>query len=748
MTSNDTEKTGKKVLRAFTDADVTTFVLGEMNAQDAEEFRAAMRENEALASEVEATLALTNRLGSALMQESLPKVDDLRRARVEQMTRRRMPNWKVSLAPLAAASIALVVLAQHRGWIGGPPKETSTVEHSTTSDPKAPEAVLPRKDGGAGGAATVMEPIVAESKKVHVEHPKAEGETTYADDAEQQAAEPVSAPEPAPAVAQLQSPKLAAPSMASNLGKTMGAERALRRAVAAEAVVDGFGGARGSGISGGRAKVATGEVRKQKGTSAADEIDQGGNTEAFDRIVDNEFLAPSQHPLSTFSIDVDTAAYASVRRFITSGKLPPPDVVRIEEMVNYFPYSYEQPKGDDPFATNVEIVAAPWKPEHRLVRIGLKAREIDWSKRPASNLVFLLDVSGSMNDANKLPLLVESLKLVVNALDERDRMAIVVYAGASGLVLPSTRGSERGRILEALERLEAGGSTNGAAGIELAYATAAQGFIKGGINRVILATDGDFNVGVTSQGDLIRMIEDKAKTGVFLSVLGFGMGNYKDSTLEKLSGKGNGNYAYIDTIQEARKVLVEQAGGTMITVAKDVKIQVEFNPAEVSAYRLIGYENRLLAAQDFNDDTKDAGEIGAGHTVTALYEVVPKGVRLSVPGVDPLRYQTQAATTSAASTGELMTLKLRYKAPDGDKSKLMSYAIRDRDADISAASDDLQFAAGVAAFGLVLRDSKFKGNATLGLALDLAGRGKGSDKNGYRAEFIELVRKAQSLPKR
>ena len=472
---------------------------------------------------------------------------------------------------------------------------------------------------------------------------------------------------------------------------------------------------------------------------------QGFNTEAYDRVVDNPFLRATQNPLSTFSIDVDTAAYANLRRFLSSGALPPKDAVRIEEMVNYFAYSYSGPKNSDPFSAQVEVASAPWKPEHRLVKVGLKGREIAQDKRPPSNLVFLIDVSGSMQPPNKLPLIKRGLPLLVEKLTENDRVAIVVYAGASGLVLPSTTCDHKAKILAALENLEAGGSTNGGSGIQLAYDTAIANFIKGGTNRVILATDGDFNVGVTNQGELTRLIEEKAKSGVFLSVLGFGMGNYKDSTLEKLADKGNGNYAYVDSLQEARKVLVEEMGGTLITIAKDVKIQVEFNPALVGAYRLIGYENRILRAEDFNDDTKDAGEIGAGHTVTALYEVVPVGKEGALPGIDSLKYQKPVEVTRESKSGELLTLKLRYKEPDGATSKLMQVPVSDRGTSWAQASRDFKFASAVAALGMILRDSPYKGNATLGSVLDLAEAGRGEDKQGYRVEFIELVRSARGL---
>ena len=480
------------------------------------------------------------------------------------------------------------------------------------------------------------------------------------------------------------------------------------------------------------------------------------NTAAYDHILENPFLDAATNPLSTFSIDVDTASYSNARRFINEGSLPPKDAVRVEEMINYFTYDYPQPTGNEPFSINLDVAGCPWESSHRLVRIGLKGREIANDKRGPTNLVFLLDVSGSMMPPERLPLIKQAMRLLVNKLTENDRVAVVVYAGASGLALPSTTGDHKEQILSAIESLEAGGSTNGAEGIELAYKIAADNFIKGGVNRVILATDGDFNVGVTSQGDLIRLIEQKTKTGVFLSVLGVGTDNLKDSTMQKLADKGNGNYAYLDSIDEARKVLVQQMNGTLVTIAKDVKIQVEFNPAQVASYRLIGYEKRLLRKEDFNNDKVDAGEIGAGHTVTALYEVVPAGApanpAASVPPVDPLKYQpaeTRPAATAGRQSGsnEMLTVKLRYKKPDGDKSQLIERALTDNGAGFEKATTDLKFAAAVAEFGMILRDSEFKGNGTLGAVLEWAQEAKGSDANGYRSGFIDLVRKAGTLKK-
>ncbi len=472
--------------------------------------------------------------------------------------------------------------------------------------------------------------------------------------------------------------------------------------------------------------------------------EQGG-ADSYAVIFENPFLPVGQQPLSTFSIDVDTASYANVRRMLTAGRLPPPDAVRIEEMINYFDYAYPQPAGDEPFSVNVEVAECPWNGAHLLARIGLKGYEFAPGERPPANLVFLIDVSGSMQPANKLPLLQQALKLLVNELEPDDRVAMVVYAGASGLVLPSTPATNRAAIVNALDNLSAGGSTNGGAGIQLAYDTAAAAYIPGGVNRVILATDGDFNVGVVSQSALVEMVAARAKEGVFLSVLGFGMGNLKDGTLESLADKGNGNYAYIDTLNEAQKVLVEQMGGTLVTIAKDVKIQIEFNPAEVAAYRLIGYENRLMAAEDFNDDRKDAGEIGAGHTVTALYELVPPGLEGEVLSVDPLKYQTPLAPSEGAANGELMTVKLRYKEPEGEVSKLIAVPVRDSGLTLEQSSDDFAFAAAVAAFGMLLRGSTHAGAADYGLVESLALGAMGDDAYGYRAEFVSLVQRAREL---
>ena len=476
--------------------------------------------------------------------------------------------------------------------------------------------------------------------------------------------------------------------------------------------------------------------------------------EGYDRIEEKGFLSPTTEPLSTFSIDVDTASYANMRRFVQRGQIPPPDAVRIEEMINYFDYDYPRPEkaGEDivPFSVNTDIMPAPWAPQNHLVRIGLQGYEIPWNERPASNLVFLLDVSGSMNRSNKLELVKCALTELIRKFGERDRIAIVTYAGSSGLALPSTTANNHATIEHALNNLRAGGSTNGGQGIELAYKVAQEHFVEGGNNRVILCTDGDFNVGISDRGQLTRLIEEKAKSGVFLSICGFGMGNYQDGAMEELSNKGNGNYAYIDSFKEAQKVFGKDLTGTLITIAKDVKIQVEFNPANVAAYRLIGYENRALANEDFNDDTKDAGEIGAGHSVTALYEIVPVGVETAepLPTVDALKYQTvpvqpMAAVTPALSE-ELMTVKLRYKAPDEDTSKLISQVVTMEQIDQSV-SDDFQFISAVAEFGLLLRGSELAPQANWKSLIERTKEVVSKNPGNERSEFLDLAKKAAVL---
>lgn len=470
------------------------------------------------------------------------------------------------------------------------------------------------------------------------------------------------------------------------------------------------------------------------------------NTEEYGTFEENVFHETKKDALTTFSIDVDRAAYSNMRRMLNSGQLPPKDAIRIEEMINYFDYDYKQPTGKDPVSFQTEISDSPWNKGLKLLHIGLQAKKIPTDNLPASNLVFLIDVSGSMSDFNKLPLLKQGFKLLVDQLRPKDHVAIVVYAGAAGMVLPSTSGKEKTKIKEALENLQAGGSTAGGEGIKLAYKIALENFIKGGNNRVILATDGDFNIGNSSEADLKTLIENKRESGVYLSVLGFGMGNYKDNKMETLADKGNGNYAYIDDLQEAQKTFVSEFGGTLFTVAKDVKLQLEFNPKYVKAYRLIGYENRRLNNEDFNDDKKDAGDMGSGHTVTAIYEIIPAGIESQYLGkVDPLKYQESKNLSNVGNSNEVLTIKLRYKLPDEKTSKLMEEVVYDTLTSFDKTSDNFRLSASVAEFGLLLRQSAFKGNASFEHIIATAKSARGEDEEGYRVEFIKLVKTAQLL---
>ncbi|MGH7504171.1 MAG: YfbK domain-containing protein, partial [Longimicrobiales bacterium] len=499
-----------------------------------------------------------------------------------------------------------------------------------------------------------------------------------------------------------------------------------------------------AGIDAARAAMSMAVAPAVGGRVAHLPHDPGFNTEAYDPIAENPFLSADANPLSTFSIDVDRASYGNVRRFINEGQLPPRDAVRIEELLNYFTYDDALPTGEHPFAVTTQLGPAPWSPRHELLRIGLRSRAIDTAALPPGNLVFLIDVSGSMQSPDKLPLLKQAFGLLIDQLRPQDQVAIVVYAGAAGLVLPATSGDRKDVIMAAIDQLEAGGSTAGGAGLRLAYDIALQHFIRGGNNRVILATDGDFNIGESSDAAMVRLIEEKRRQGTFLTVLGFGTGNLKDAKMEKLADHGNGNYAYIDELMEARKVLVNEIGGTLVTVAKDVKLQVEFNPARVRAYRLIGYENRLLAAEDFDDDAKDAGELGAGHSVTALYEIVQVGVETdaNIRGVDSLRYRRTAQRTQRAASDELAYVKIRYKQPDADTSIRFDQPVADRATPESA---DFTFSAAVAAFGLVLRESEHRGSATFDQVIALASDAIGEDRGGYRTQFVELVEKARAL---
>jgi Ca-activated chloride channel family protein len=489
------------------------------------------------------------------------------------------------------------------------------------------------------------------------------------------------------------------------------------------------------------------QAAKYNGDEANDWRYNGNfNTEGYDHIVENPFLKTNDNPLSTFSIDVDAASYANVRRFINQERLPPAGAVRIEELINYFNYNYPQPQNDEPFSINTEISECPWNTRHKLVLIGLQGKTLSTQSLPASNLVFLIDVSGSMDEEDKLPLVKSSLKLLVDQLRPNDKVAMVVYAGSAGLVLPSTSGNEKMKIKDAIDNLEAGGSTAGGAGIKLAYNIAKKNFIKDGNNRVILCTDGDFNVGISSEDELQQLIEIERQSGIFLSVLGFGTGNYQDSKMQLLADKGNGNHNYVDNLSEAKRIFVNEFGGTLFTIAKDVKLQIEFNPQKVQGYRLIGYENRLLNKEDFNDDKKDAGELGSGHTVTALYELIPTGIKDSMlKNVDALRYQKVKPVSKSDFDDEVMNMKLRYKKPDGDKSTLIEHPLKDENISFSSTSDNFRFAIAVAEFGMLLRNSGYKGNAAFASVKQIAQSAISTDKEGYKKEFIQLVEKAASL---
>jgi len=551
------------------------------------------------------------------------------------------------------------------------------------------------------------------------------------------------APSPAPSVASGPAPSMSSPPPPS---PSRGAPMAGRAAspVASRTLAAPSKSAKPVGAPVAKAK----EARANDAAAAvADEAPRDDaasrSNESYEEVKDNPFMLAEKNPFSTFSIDVDTAAYSNTRSFLTANSLPPKDVVRIEELVNYFPYEYKAPSGPDPFSINTEVAACPWNKAHRLALIGLQGRKVDPGQMPPANLVFLIDVSGSMSDQNKLPLLIAAFKLLVNQLRPVDRVALTVYAGAAGLVLPPTSGNEKQKIIAALDNLHAGGSTAGAAGLQLAYQVAKDSFVKGGNNRVIIASDGDFNVGPSSDQELEKMIIERRDQGIFITVLGFGMGNYKDSKMEKLADKGNGNYAYIDNFNEARKVLVNQMSGTLLTIAKDVKIQIEFNAAKVKAYRLIGYENRMLAKEDFADDKKDAGELGAGHTVTAFYELIPAGSDEKVTGVDP---QAQKVTDKLlVDANDLMLVKLRYKKPTANDSTLLTQGLPDKDQQVDVTSETYRFASSVAEWGLLLRKSEYKASASYTSLIKRAKAALGKDEFGYRKEFVTLAEKAASL---
>jgi Ca-activated chloride channel family protein len=469
----------------------------------------------------------------------------------------------------------------------------------------------------------------------------------------------------------------------------------------------------------------------------------------FDDIKDNPFRRVQDYPLSTFSIDVDTAGYSITRRYIENNQLPPKSAIRIEELINYFDYDYAPPNDGKSFAVHTEVGVSPWNADHLLARIAIKGKEFPVDERPPVNLVFLLDVSGSMDDPNRLPLVKSSMKMLVNELKGTDKIAMCVYAGAAGTVLPPTSCDNKEKIIAALDKLDAGGSTAGATGILLAYELAEQNYDPQAVNRVILCTDGDFNVGITNRGDLVELISTKAKTGVYLTILGFGLDNFQDGMLKQLSTKGNGNYGYIDTIEEAKKILVEQLSGTLVTIANDVKIQVDFNPATVGAYRLIGYENRVMRDEEFNDDKVDAGDIGAGHTVTAFYELIPPGNEVdALPSKDPSKYGPPPASDWQSSNNELLTVKIRYKLPHETESKLLEFPVTASSVKLAGKETiDFRFAASVAAFGMLLRNSPYKGTATYSSVIEMAQNSIGQDKYSYRGNLVEMVEKAKKAKK-
>lgn len=711
------------------DPRITSYTLGELEGPDREAFERELAASDDLQKHLNETINLTKALGALPMpNEQLENRTALLEQCAKNQSRRRKTNILRLAVPISLAAAASLVVVALLNQAETP--ESTSLAVSAPAAKSADEIVSSAPPGPVMGpppraAAPVEAPLSVAAATAAPQHLSRT----------RQAEQPVDV-RAAPVAGNVE---IAIASQIRDF--TAGwRERGAAHGATTRAATDFDGSIHyGSPIAGSDVVVAD-SIRARSGE---------WNTEGYNAIRENAFLDAKQNPLSTFSIDVDTASYANVRRFLRNGTLPPVGAIRTEELLNYFPYNDPAPKDVAPFSVNLEVATAPWDTERLLVRIGLKGKEIPASERAPANLVFLVDVSGSMDGPNRLPLLKRSLRGLVENLSDRDRVAIVVYAGSSGLVLPPTPGSRKQDILAALDNLQAGGGTHGSEGIKLAYETARENFLKEGSNRVILCTDGDFNVGVTSQSELQKLIERERASGVFLSVLGFGTGNVKDSTMELLADKGNGNYAYIDTPNEGRKALVEQMDSTLFTIAKDVKIQVEFNPAHVAAYRLIGYENRLLAKEDFNDDTKDAGEIGAGHTVTALYEIIPAGKKiLGAPSVDPLKYQTPAPVVSGVPvSGDLLTVKLRFKQPDGDKSQLLEVALPTPESipPFAQASSDFRFAAAVAAFSMKLRGSPDAGSITWDDMLRIARQSLGDDPGSYRAEFLTLIEAAKRL---
>ncbi len=727
------------------DPRLTAYALGELSESEAQEVKEAIGSDPELLAFVEETKEAANFLSHGLAQEAQPRLSLEDRAKIEGKATAKIgwlkfSGWTYTSLGLAAAGLVAILLTprvlEQSRMEANKALDQGVIEEKREAEKQAPAfAPAPARRKAVPSAG-----ILAEDDRVALrdEESAAPDQQVTNNFAADRIAPPASAP-----VYGSQGGAAGAAAMSSVVGnRPAGGIRQAPNMMAKERaqLIAPMPCGPGTGAAGCRPPMPEPYLPPVEGSSG----------ESYPQFQENPWIKPAVEPLSTFSIDVDTASYTNVRRMVNSGQIPPKDAVRIEEMVNYFPYAYAPPTDGKPFAVHVEMAETPWTEGNQLVRIALRGKDIPQKERPNLNLCFLIDVSGSMNEPNKLPLVQESLKLLVDQMQDQDRISLVVYAGASGLVLPPTSGDSKRKIKEAIDNLRAGGSTNGGAGLQLAYSTLQSSFVKGGVNRVVLASDGDFNVGITNESELEKLIVDKAKTGAFLSVLGFGMGNYKDSNMMKLSDKGNGNYAYIDTLAEAKKALVEQMAGTLITIAKDVKIQVEFNPAYVGAYRLVGYEKRLLAKEDFNDDKKDAGEIGAGHTVTAIYEIVPAGK--NAPGsVDPLKYQANPKKEEpkelGVKNGEALTVKLRYKDPDGSVSKLIEKPVKYEAKAFAKASGDFQFAAAVAGFGMLLKDSDHKGVAAFEpiaatAAKHTAVNGK---ENDYRKEFVELVRKTSRL---
>tara|TARA_B100000749_G_scaffold280455_1_gene276664 strand:- start:103534 stop:105660 length:2127 start_codon:yes stop_codon:yes gene_type:complete len=698
----------------FDETLLTSYVLGELSQeemQQVETWAAKSTENQEQLNEIKATI---NFLSSEMKSTSKPELKPEQKSQLNKTLSSRDSKvyafWKtrqfVGFATAGLIAFTVVSLIQQES-----PEELSFVAVKNNPTPNQEAQILTDKDGSTKGVSNSSPPNKEVELNATAVKPSAGSPQNIA----------------------------GGKALVRSRGQIGKAERHLKKRLVPQAIME-------ADVVGSRPAPS---IAPPGGYIPPYKPRPSTSGESYDSIQENSFLSPLKSPLSTFSIDVDTASYSNLRRMINYSQSIPNNAVRIEEMINYFPYNYEAPRRKEPFAVHIEHTKSPWS-KNNIVRIGLKGKDIPWDKRPQNNLVFLLDVSGSMNSPNKLPLLKTAFTMLIDKLNEKDTVSIVVYAGAAGVVLEPTEGSEKNKIITALDQLQAGGSTNGGQGIAAAYKLAQDHFIKGGNNRVILATDGDFNVGTVNRQPLNQTIKQYADKGIYLSILGFGMGNYQDGRMEDLSNKGNGNYAYIDTIREARKVLVEQMMGTLVTIAKDVKIQVEFNPKFVGYYRLIGYENRKMAAQDFANDKKDAGEIGAGHTVTALYEVVPAGQTPDAGTMPKLKYQKvdnpkSVPVADIKPDSELLTVKLRYKAPNATQSKLMEFPLKGLPIAFEKASESTRFASAVALFGMLLKGSQYSGTGTYSLVRQTASGAKGSDKGGYRAEFLQLVEKVSAL---